>query len=159
MKEWKGMFTENAIIRLNQIDWDKIGQNGHRDDIELGTEFLKRMAKFCKKNNVKPMLPFLIDIPALLGKNTINSTLLEQCNDSVKKIIKNPSFATSIVNYYLRACILADEQEKYIDCIDIYEPIIVLFEKGGYFFYRERGMSFMNSGLIPLSNWLEKFST
>ena len=112
MKEWKGMFTENAIIRLNQIDWDKIGQNGHRDDIELGTEFLKRMAKFCKKNNVKPMLPFLIDIPALLGKNTINSTLLEQCNDSVKKIIKNPSFATSIVNYYLRACILADEQVR-----------------------------------------------
>lgn len=152
------MYTENAIVRLNSINWDNIGQNGHEKDIELGVEFLKRMAKFCKKNNIIPTLPFMTDIPSLLGKDTISDTLLEQCNDSLKEIIKNPSFSTSIVNYYLRACALGNEEDKYIDCIHIYEPIILLFEKGGNFVYRERGMSFINSGLIPLTNWFENFS-
>ena len=145
------MYTENAIIRLNNINWDNIGQNGHEKDIELGIEFIKRLAKFCKKNNITPSLPFTTDLPSLLGKDTISNVLLEQCNDNVKKIIKNPSFSTSIVNYYLRACILGD-------CVYIYEPIILLFEKGGNFVYRERGMSFINSGLIPLANWFENFS-
>lgn len=151
------MYVENAIIRLNNINWDAIGQNGHKKDMELGIEFLKKMAKFCKKNNITPNLPFMTDLPSFFGKKTIDNVLLEQCNDTVKKIIKNPSFSTSVVNYYLRASLLKDEKEKKIDCIYVYEPIILLFEKGGNFIYKERGMSFINSGLIPLTNWFEKF--
>ncbi len=151
------MYVENAIIRLNNINWDAIGQNGHKKDMELGIEFLKKMAKFCKKNNITPNLPFMTDLPSFFGKKTIDNVLLEQCNDTVKKIIKNPSFSTSVVNYYLRASLLKDEKEKEIDCIYVYEPIILLFEKGGNFIYKERGMSFINSGLIPLTNWFEKF--
>ncbi len=151
------MYAENAIIRLNNINWDAIGQNGHKKDMELGIEFLKKMAKFCKKNNITPNLPFITDLPSFFGKKTIDNVLLEQCNDTVKKIIKNPSFSTSVVNYYLRASLLKDEKEKEIDCIYVYEPIILLFEKGGNFIYKERGMSFINSGLIPLTNWFEKF--
>ena len=31
------------------------------------------------------------------------------------------------------------------------------FERGGNFVYQERGMLFLNSGLIPLTNWFENF--
>ena len=55
--------------------------------------------------------------------------------------------------------ILADQNIKYVDYVNVYEPIIKLFEKGGYFVYRERGMSFLNSGLISLNNWFDKFSS
>ena len=74
-----------------------------------------------------------------------------------KKIIKNPSFSTAIVDYYLRACMLGEEKQKYRDCVAVYEPIIFLFERGGNFVYQERGMLFLNSGLIPLTNWFENF--
>ena len=46
----------------------------------------------------------------------------------------------------MQASILADQNIKYVDCVNVYEPIIKLFEKGGYFVYRERGMSFLISG-------------
>lgn len=87
----------------------------------------------------------------------IGDDILNKCNDNLREIIKNPSLSTSIVKFYLQASILSDQNAKYIDCMNVYEPIIRLFEKGGDFVYRERGMSFINSGLIPLSNWFENF--
>ena len=151
------MNTKKAIQRLNHIDWGNIGKNGHKNDMEFGIVFIKRMAIFCKKNTITPSLPFTTDLPAMFGKKIIDSRLLEQCHPNVKKIIKNPSFSTAIVDYYLRACMLGEEKQKYRDCVAVYEPIIFLFERGGNFVYQERGMLFLNSGLIPLTNWFENF--
>lgn len=151
------MYMEKAIERLNHINWSNIGQNGQKKDMELGIEFIRKMAVFCKENNITPTLPFMTDLSSFFVTCTISDEILDKCNNDVRKIIKNPSLSTSIVNYYLQASILSDQDMKYVRCMNVYEPIIRLFEKGGYFVYRERGMSFINSGLIPLTNWLENF--
>lgn len=151
------MYTEKAIERLNNINWNNIGQNGQKKDMELGIEFIRKIAVFCKENNITPTLPFMTDLASFFVTCTIGDEILNKCNNDVRKIIKNPSLSTSIVNYYLHASILSDQDIKYVHCMNVYEPIIRLFEKGGYFVYRERGMSFINSGLIPLTNWIENF--
>lgn len=152
------MYIEKAIERLNNINWNNIGRNGQKKDMELGIEFLRKMAVFCKKNDIKPNLPFMTNLSLAQDHCVISKEILNKCNENVRMIIENPSLSTSIVNYYLQVSISADQNPEYIDCIDVYEPIIRLFEKGGDFVYRERGMSFINSGLIPLTNWLENFS-
>lgn len=151
------MYTEKAIERLNNINWNNIGQNGQEKDMELGIEFIRKMAVFCKENNITPTLPFMTDLSSFLANCTIDDEILNKCNNNVRNIIKNPSLSTSIVNYYLKTSILSDQDSKYVVCMNVYEPIIRLFEKGGDFVYRERGMSFINSGLIPLTNWFENF--
>ena len=125
--------------------------------MELGIDFIKRMAVFCNKNNITPTLPFMTDLASFFENCAIDDELLNKCNNDVRNIIENPSFSTSIVNFYIKASILSDKDIKYAACMNVYEPIIRLFEKGGNFVYRERGMSFINSGLIPLANWFEKF--
>ncbi len=151
------MYTQKAIERLNNINWNNIGQNGQERDMELGIEFIKKMAVFCVENNITPSLPFMTDLTSPLGNYVIDDVILKKCNNNVRNVIKNPSLSTSIVNYYLKASVLSDRDIKYVACIDVYEPIIRLFEKGGDFVYRERGMSFINSGLIPLANWFNNF--
>ena len=53
------MYTQKAIERLNNINWNNIGQNGQEKDMELGIEFIKKMAVFCVENNITPSLPFM----------------------------------------------------------------------------------------------------
>lgn len=119
------MYTEKAIERLNNINWDNIGKNGQKKDMELGIEFIRKMAVFCEENNITPNFPFMTNLSSFFVSCTIGDEILNKCNSDVRKII--------------------------------YEPIIRLFENGGDFVYRERGMSFINSGLIPLTNWFENF--
>lgn len=144
-------------IRLNNINWNHIGQNGQEKDMELGIEFIKKLAVFCIENNITPTLPFMTDLTSYFGNCAIDDAILEKCNKDVRNVIKYPSLSTSIVNYYLKASILADKDVKYVACINVYEPIIRLFENGGDFVYRERGMSFASSGLIPLENRFNRF--
>lgn len=99
----------------------------------------------------------MTDLSSFFGDCAIEDGILNKCNDDVRNIIENPSLSTSIVNYYLKSSVLSDQNIKYVACMNVYEPIIRLFEKGGDFVYRERGMSFINSGLIPLTNWFEDF--
>lgn len=151
------MYTEKTIERLNNINWNNIGQNGQEKDMELGVEFIRRMSAFCKDNNINPNIPFMTDLTSFLVDYTISDEILNKCNNDVKNILEHPSLSTSIINYYLKASVLSDQDIKYIDCMNVYEPMIRLFEKGGDFVYRERGMSFINSGLIPLTNWFDNF--
>lgn len=151
------MYTENAIERLNNIDWNNIGENGQEKDMELGIEFLAKMEKFCNENIITPTLPFMTDLPSFLGNYVLGEEILNKCNSDLRNIIDNPTVSTVIVKYYIGASVLADSNVKYVACMDVYEPIIRLFEKGGNFVYRERGMSFINSGLLPLANWLKNF--
>ena len=149
------MYVEKAIERLNKIDWNKIGENGQEKDMELGVEFIRKMAVFCNEHNITPSLPFMTDLSSFLEECSIDDEILDKCNSGVKNIIDSPTMSTSIVNYYIKACILSDKDVKYAACMNVYEPMIRLFEKGGNFVYRERGMSFINSGLIPLNNWFD----
>lgn len=149
------MYTEKAIERLNHIDWDHAGENGQETDMESGVEFIRKMAVFCYENDIIPGLPFMTDLSSFFADCAIEEELLDKCNNAVRNMIENPSLSTSIVKFYLKAAILSDRDMKYAVCMDIYDPMIRLFERGGNFVYRERGMSFMNSGLIPLTNWFE----
>lgn len=151
------MYMEKAIERLNKIDWKNIGQGGQEKDMELGIEFIAKMAVFCNENGITPSIPFMTDLSSFLEDCVLSEEILSKCNSDVRNIIENPTMSTSIVKYYIKASVLADSDIKYVDCMNVYEPIIKLFEKGGNFVYRERGMSFINSGLIPLTNWLENY--
>lgn len=149
--------TKKAIERLNKIDWKNIGQSGQEKDMELGIEFIVKMAVFCNEKGITPSMPFMTDVSSFLEDCVLSEEILNKCNSDVRNIIENPTMSTLIVEYYIKASVLADSNIKYVDCMDVYEPIIKLFEKGGNFVYRERGMSFINSGLIPLNDWFENY--
>lgn len=118
------------------------------------------MAVFYKRNRISPgfPFPFMINLSSLEANCVITQEILDKCNEKVREIIKSPSFSIAIVTFYLQVSILTDQDIKFINAVDVYEPIIELFEKEGYFVYRERGMSFFNAGLISLNNWFDRFS-
>lgn len=168
------MYFEQAIERLNKIDWKNIGKErwAHENDDSLyGFEFLKRMAHFFKKHHVEnvKLLPFLIDITLYLEKGTIalenvfeedvEKVVMEKCNDDFKQAFGAFPLLMRIPACYLKLAMLSDEKEEYSMYLDVYEPLIQLFESGGGFRYCESGMSFFNSGLItPIHNWYEKWA-
>lgn len=147
-------YAKKAIERLNLIDWHQTLGTGHEKDMELGIEFMKKLFAFCKKNKIRPRYPtypFMTDLSSFFADIEIDDEIWNQCNHDIRDRIETPSFSTVILSHYIKAAILADQDPQYAACMDVYDPIIRLFEKGGDFYYRERGMSFQGSGLIPLT--------
>ncbi len=168
------MYFEQAIERLNRINWKNIGKERwahENDNFVYGCEFLKRMAHFFKEHNEKnvKLLPFLIDIALYLEKGTITlenvfdeeveEIVMAKCNENFKQAFGTFPLVARISACYLKLAMLSDEKEAYSAYLDVYEPLIQLFESGGGFRYCESGMSFFNSGLItPIHNWYEKWA-
>jgi len=121
------------------------------------------MALFFKEHNIekKNWLPFMVDIALYLTEGKLleqikfEEKVLQDCNINLKEVLRCFAPAHVVVGCYLKLAMLADEKEGYSKYLEVYEPIIRLFESGGYFVYRERGMSIFNSGLLTLSNWYE----
>lgn len=70
------VYTEKAMARLNKIDWKNIGTISQEKDMELGYEFIRRMAGFCDKYDIKPTLPFMMNIAAYFQTCEITEEIL-----------------------------------------------------------------------------------
>ena len=118
------MYAEKVIERLNHINWNNMGENGHEKDRELGVEFLRKMAAFCNDNHIIPSLPFMTDLSSFFADCPIDDKLLNKCNEDVRNMIQNPSLSTSVVIYYIKSARLSDQDITYLDCMNVYEPLI-----------------------------------
>ncbi|WP_339285692.1 hypothetical protein [Paenibacillus sp. FSL R5-0486] len=61
------MLLENAVSKLNSINWGSVGTGVSEKDTNLGYEFLRRMAQFYKAEQLKPMPPAFTNVAKLLG--------------------------------------------------------------------------------------------
>ena len=63
------MKLEEAINRINKIDWKRVGKVTGKDEMYLGYEYLKRIAKFIDEQNLnrKRLKPLLINVAFEMG--------------------------------------------------------------------------------------------
>ena len=64
-----------------------------------------------------------------------------------------------IVEYYLKLARLADDNVLARKYINVYEPLIEIFERGGSFKFRKNDLEIEHVIFIPLNNWFEKFKS
>lgn len=78
------MYFDQAITRINNIDWDKVGTNLSEEDDDLGAAFLYRLADFYSETLLKPYPPLFSDIAMLMGDKR-EVSFDEYYNDKTKK--------------------------------------------------------------------------
>ncbi|NBH20290.1 hypothetical protein D3Z55_23585 [Clostridiaceae bacterium] len=152
------MYLEQAITRINNIDWDKIGTNSSREDGDLGATFLYRLADFYSETLLKPYPPMVSDIAMLMGdRGEVNFD--EYYSDKTKKFLIQTEYHSQrdVVEYYLKLSQLADRNPEVGKYIKVYEPLIEIFERGGSFILRKDGLDIKDIVYIPLYTWFEKF--
>lgn len=150
------MYFEQAIARINLIDWDKVGTKISAEDEKLGHAYLKRLANFYSETLIKPYPPLFSDIAWLMGdKRDVNFD--EYYNDKTKKFLCKTKYQSKIVEYYLKLSQLADNNQEAGKYLNIYEPLIKIFEQGGSFKLRKNDLEIEHVIFIPLNNWFEKY--
>ncbi len=150
------MNLENAIDRINKIDWNELGKPREGHDYFLAGDFLKRAAVFIKEQGIKPINPLVLDVVAVLGdKEEIN--YIEYCSLEVKKALENRCTVSYVINSYLKLVDYVNKNKDVEAYLQIYEPMIQLLEMGYAYGYREGGLLFYNGGFFPLNGWYERF--
>ena len=78
------MYFEQALTRINNIDWDKVGTNISDENGDLGVMFLSGLADFYSETLLKPYPPIVSDIAMLMGDKR-EVSFEEYYNDKTKK--------------------------------------------------------------------------
>lgn len=149
------MYSKIAIERINKVSWTTLGTAGTREDSKLMAEFLRRMAIFSVSHNVMPQNPFVIDIANELGfHNNIDTEKFY--SKEMLEYVNNNMYANYLIKSYLKLSVISDEIKEVQKYLDIYDPIIRLFEKGVHFIVRSGFIDVTNVGSFPVRNWLSR---
>lgn len=151
--------VNNTIDRISNINWEKIGDN-HKDLSLLGYEYLRRLAYFFNENNLKPINPMFASVVACITKNYYLSTSKENfkkyCNQLVKNTLKY-SHNKNIIEYYFQVEFYPEDISIKKRYIDIYEPLIRIWELNGDFQISNLGIEIKHSGYFPTKNFYNNF--
>lgn len=127
---------QKYINRILNINWDSIGSNTDKNLHLLDYEFIRRISKFINDNNFKPisMIRFT-SVVAYLNNDfeliKYGEKIFEEYSTDIMKDKLKCSFGKYILGYYFQLieyCIENPTAEKYLE---IYEPLIKLWEIGG----------------------------
>lgn len=152
------MYLERAIARINNIDWDKVGTKISTKDGDLGEEFLQRLANFYCETSIKLYPPLLSDIARLMG-NSEDMNFDKYYTDKTKNFLCGTIYQSKIIEYYLKLSQLAENNPEVRKYINVYEPLIEIFERGGSFKLRQNNLEIENVIFIPLIDWFEMFKS
>jgi len=161
------MYIDLALERLNQIEWDKIGTKGDRQDAELFSEFTRRLAHYFKKINLQntnpPMWQFIKlfyrgdfteDIESY--KHSTFEEIEARFPQLFEKIPQNTHFVKNLALSYLQMAIDIDNSEADPDDLELFEPIWIIFQRGGLIYRGEHSSSaveVLKGGFFPLGKY------
>ncbi len=150
------MYLEQAISRINNIEWDEVGTKISGKCAVLGAEFLQRLANFYDKTSNKPYPPLFCDVATVLG-DTGKMDFEQYYNEKTKKFLSKTIYQYKIFEYYLKLSRLADENFEAQQYLNIYEPLIEILERGGSFKLRKNHLEIEGITSIPLNNWFYRY--
>ena len=160
IKEVNKMYFEEAVKRINKIDWELFGKTVcSEEDLEiheLGSRYLKNMALFFYEQHIPPYNPLVISAAELLGyKEKVD--IKECCNPTIEVVLENCHIPKHMIECHLQMAKLVDMEPKYERYLNIYDPMICLMELGFNFGHREGGLMVYEVGFYPLNNWYNRF--
>jgi len=149
------MYYEDAVNRINSINWEQLGKAENGNNTYLGYEYLRRIAFFFKEHSIK-WHPLFFNVAEYLGsKETIR--VADCCDADAQEALKEGTMAEYVVSCYLQLAKYAEQKEEAAKFLSIYDPLIRLLEKGFYFGFREGGLLIYNGPFCPLNSWYERF--
>ncbi|SFF33376.1 hypothetical protein SAMN04487969_1276 [Paenibacillus algorifonticola] len=151
------MYLNKALDKINNIKWNEVGTIISKEDADLGREFLRRVAGFYKEESIKPMKPMFTHIAKLLGDTEEEVEISKYCSSLVlETIVKNTS-AKRIFEFYIQLSKYVDKNSEYEKYLNVYEPLIRIFERGGSFIFRMHELEIENVAYISMNEWYDRF--
>ncbi len=147
---------QKYIDRINNIDWDKDEFNEDRVNGELAYEYIRRLAVFSHEHNtyIYPFYPLFVHIlnSDKKYKHTPNhyDIYCSKCGEYAR-------FYTRFISSYLQLAEYSLEHPEAEKYLDIFEPLIRLFERRARMRITNNEIEIYGYGLFPLRGYIELF--
>ncbi|WP_128102034.1 hypothetical protein [Paenibacillus sp. DCT19] len=151
------MYYDQAVTRVNQVNWNEFGTNVSKDNGKLVNEFLRRLASFYKAECQIPKTPVYSNIAYLLGDTDLKINIYGLCNKSTNEFLEKHGYIEFIVSFYIQLAKYIDNHPEYSEYLKIYEPLLEIIESGGCFNINTMGIEIKGFGYIPLQGWYERY--
>ncbi|WP_141694974.1 hypothetical protein [Paenibacillus kribbensis] len=144
-----GRILNQAVERLSSIHFESLGDQVCDSHHILISEYFRRVNAFIESSSVAVNKYPIFSIASVLGK-TVSLDVSKVC----PKLEELENIYIKALSYcYLEISALADEGVKEaLDHIDLYEPMIKFFERGGSFYIRQ-GEILVGRSAYPLNYW------
>ncbi|MGM1022726.1 MAG: hypothetical protein ACQEXV_19985 [Bacillota bacterium] len=144
-----GRILNQAVERLSSIHFESLGDQVCDSHHILISEYFRRVNAFIESSSVTVNKYPIFSIASALGK-TVSLDVSKVCS----KLEELENIYIKALSYcYLEISALADEGVKEaLDHIDLYEPMIKFFERGGSFYIRQ-GEMLVGKSAYPLNYW------
>lgn len=150
------MYLDNAISRINKIEWGKSRMPIDKYKHHFGYEYLRRIASFIKEQQIKPINPLFLNVAAVLG-HTTEQDYLEFCGIETRRFLENKCAQRNMVVFYLQLANYVDKNPEAEEYLSIYDPMIRMLEEGDSYAFRDGGLMIHNVGLYTLHGWYDRF--
>ena len=150
------MYLDNAINRINKIEWKKSMVPVNKYKHHLGYEYLRRAAIFINKQEIKPINPIFLNVASVLGDEE-ERNYLELCRPETIAALENKCAQRNMVVFYLQLANYVDKYGAEEEYLQIYDPMIRMLEEGTFYEFRDGGLMVYNVGLYPLHGWYDNF--
>lgn len=157
MERMNAMYFYEAVNRINKIEWKEAEETTENYEMDLGHEYLRRMAEFINKQDLEPNInPLFVNVASELGDRA-ETNYVEYCSLEVQEALINNSLPRYILNCYLQLADYVDHNKELERYLRIYEPLIQLLERGFLFAFREGGFMVYNVAFYPLrGEWYKR---
>lgn len=145
-----------AIERINNIKWGLIGTNSSEVEADLAREYLRRLAQFFKGKSMKPIPPIIANIAKILGDEE-EVAISDYCNVESMGDHGSNLYVYKVLEYYLQLAKFADKNQEAIKYLNVYEPLIRIFEREGMVVLKPGELNIVKCAHIPLNSWYDKF--
>jgi hypothetical protein len=137
-----------ALNRLSKINWIEDEQSVRNSYSKLVWEYLRRISLLIQRNSIEIFsgYPF-VSITSELGGNTIKN-LVELCPYLYD--IRNTYTATVCEGYIEWAMLIDEGNPVALECKDLYEPLIKLFERGCINIGKHGGCISIGASIMPI---------
>ena len=145
--------VENALTRLERIDWSHDGYENRVTNAFLMREYLRRSALWCRLLQIQRVSPFFDVVAHLDEKVQIPDKYVDRFESALPKFLM-PVMAQTC-RWYIRWVVWkASGRNTQENLPDFYEPLLKFYERGGYVIINAGGGIDIDAGLTLLySGW------
>jgi len=151
------LYLNKVTSRINQINWNEVHTKENEEYSKLGIEFLRRLAIFFREESVRPTHPMIANIAKILGDVEKEIKILDFCSKEASDFLTKEVYFGKVFEYYIQLARYADINPIYSKYLSIYEPLIRIAERGGFFVLKPHELDIINVSYIPLGNWYERY--
>lgn len=139
---------DDAKRKVFEINWSNIGKIDKISNIALAKEYLRRASVLLKQNSLTAKFPFFNASKVVSGDTQID--ILKICPE-FESLEQN--MAKFVCQWYLEWAILIENGNSVaIEHKDLYEPLIKLFQRGGYIGLHHGDVA-VGKYTLPLNHW------